>query len=151
MQTKFSDGSIGVCGILPRDAEFKIAGQKNTKICNFSVKIGERDTGGEKPEAIWCNCTCFGQLAEDVKHLKKLDVVFAVGRLERKEYTDKTDGTTKTRTSLICEGIFRGMLPLADGSCRFFAASRTSAPAANPRCGGPLLGRRRSPVLGGDA
>ena len=129
MQTKFSDGSIGVCGILPRDAEFKIAGQKNTKICNFSVKIGERDTGGEKPEAIWCNCTCFGQLAEDVKHLKKLDVVFAVGRLERKEYTDKTDGTTKTRTSLICEGIFRGMLPLA---------LLRSKPHLRPSCKSPM-------------
>ena len=125
MQTKFSDGSVGVCGILPRAAEFKIGGQKNTKICNFSVKIGERDTGGEKPEAIWCNCTCFGQLAEDVKHLKKLDVVFAVGRLERKEYTDKTDGTTKTRTSLICEGIFRGMLPLAAAPA---ASSQQAAP-----------------------
>ena len=87
MQTKFSDGSIGVCGILPRDAEFKIA--------------------------------------EDVKHLKKLDVVFAVGRLERKEYTDKTDGTTKTRTSLICEGIFRGMLPLAAAPA---ASSQQAAP-----------------------
>lgn len=125
MQTKFSDGSVGVCGILPRDAEFKMAGQKNAKICNFSVKIGERDTGGEKPEAIWCNCTCFGQLAEDVKHLKKLDVVFAVGRLERKEYTDKNDGTTKTRTSLICEGVFRGMLPL------------TAAPAASSQQAAP--------------
>ena len=110
MQTKFSDGTFGVCGILPRDAEFKTVGSKNTSLCTFSVKIGERNTGGEKPEAAWCSCVCWGQLAEDVKSLRKMDTVFAVGRIEKRDYEAK-DGTTKQKTELICEAVFRGMLP----------------------------------------
>lgn len=112
MQTKFSDGSIGICGVLPRDAEFKQVGKNNTDLCRFSVKVGERSTGGDKPEAVWCSCVCWGQLARDVQGLKKLDTVFAVGKIQKEEYTAK-DGSQKEQTTLVCEAVFRGMLPMA--------------------------------------
>ena len=42
MQTKLSDGSVMVCGVLPKDAEYKTVGQNNSSLTKFSVKVGER-------------------------------------------------------------------------------------------------------------
>ena len=42
MQTKLSDGSVMICGILAKDAEYKQVGDKNSSLTKFSIKVGER-------------------------------------------------------------------------------------------------------------
>lgn len=101
MQTKFKDGSVMIAGFLARDAEFRQVGDKNTNVASFSVKVGERDTGGDKPEAIWVNCQCWHDLAKFASTLKKFDRVLAVGKLKRETYTQ--NGEEKESVRMECE------------------------------------------------
>ncbi len=98
MQGKLQDGSIIICGALPKDAEYKTVGDKNSSLTKFGVKVGERPVEGQdKPEAIWVNCDCWHEVAKSTKNLKKLDVVFCIGKLDVKEHEGKTYRT------LVCE------------------------------------------------
>ena len=96
MQTKLSDGSVMISGFLPKDAEYKRVGEKNSSLTTFSVKVGERDG-----EAIWVNCQCWHSVARACMSLKKFDVVLCVGHI--KKYTKK-DGTQGV--NLECDGVF---------------------------------------------
>lgn len=109
MQTRLGDGSIAVAGILAADAEYKTVGQKGSSLTKFSVKVGESGEGDDK-KARWCNCTCWHQLARDTTHLRKGDSVFAIGKLETREY--EKNGETKTSVELICEFVSAGMKSL---------------------------------------
>lgn len=101
MQTMFKDGSIIICGVLGKDAEYKTVGDKNYSLTKFGVKVGERKVEGQdKPDAIWVNCDCWHEVARAAKNLKKLDVVFCIGKIETNEHEDKTYKT------LVCEAVF---------------------------------------------
>ena len=39
MQGKLQDGSIIICGVLGKDAEYKTVGDKNSSLTKFSVKV----------------------------------------------------------------------------------------------------------------
>ena len=98
MQGKLQDGSIIICGPLPKDAEYKTVGDKNSSLTKFGVKVGERKVDGkDKPEAIWVNCDCWHEVAKASKNLKKFDVVLCVGKIKETE----KDG--KTYKTLVCE------------------------------------------------
>ncbi len=90
MQTRLPDGSVMVCGVLPKDAEYRTVGQNNSSLTKFSVKCGERKVEGqEKPQAIWCNCTCWHSVARAAQNLKKGDCVFCIGKIESHEHEGK--------------------------------------------------------------
>ena len=98
MQTKLPDGSAMVCGVLPKDAEYRTVGQNNSSLTKFSVKCGEKKVENEeKPKAIWCNCTCWHAVARASKTLKKGDCVLCVGKIE----THNHEG--KEYKELVCE------------------------------------------------
>ncbi|MDE6020003.1 MAG: single-stranded DNA-binding protein [Ruminococcus sp.] len=106
MQTKLSDGSVMVCGTLPRDAEYKTVGQNGSSLTKFSVKVGEKPnpdaTDNAKPIAVWCNCVCWHSVARAAKNLKKSDAVLCIGKVETRKYTGR-DGEEHTAKELICE------------------------------------------------
>ena len=90
MQTKLPDGSVMVCGVLPKDAEYRTVGQNSSSLTKFSVKCGEKSIEGEEnPRAIWCNCTCWHSVARVAKDLKKGDCTFCIGKIESHEYEGK--------------------------------------------------------------
>ena len=111
MQTRLKDGSVLISGYVPADAEIRHVGQdKQYLMVTFSVKVGERDTGGERPDAIWCDCKAWRELGKRCSIIKKGDTVFCIGRLEQ-----STGQDGKVYTSLNCEFVSRGMPPL-DGA-----------------------------------
>lgn len=97
MQTKLSDGSVMICGILAKDAEYKQVGDKNSSLTKFSIKVGERPPvqQEEKPQAIWVNVQCWHSVARAAQSLKKLDTALVIGKIENRLYTAK-DGSQKT-------------------------------------------------------
>lgn len=100
MQIKLGE-SVMVCGIAPKDAEMKIVGEKNSSVCNFGLKVGERKVDGQdKPEAIWCNCTAWHSAARTAQAIKKGDTVLVIGKI--KQATGK-DG--KEYNNLECDFI----------------------------------------------
>lgn len=128
MQTKLSDGSVMVCGVLPKDAEYKTVGQNNSSLTKFSVKVGERinpdASENAKPIAVWCNCTCWHAVARVAKDLKKGDAVLCIGRVETRNYTGN-DGIEHTSKELVCEFV----LPMASATSA--AAVQPAQPANN--------------------
>lgn len=105
MQTKLPDGSVMISGYVPRDAEYRRVGDKDSSLTHFSVKIGEKPSANvdERGEAIWLRCTCWHAAARAAADIRKGDFVFAVGRTKTSEYTDKSTGEVKTSTELVCE------------------------------------------------
>lgn len=91
MQTMFKDGSVMICGFVARDAEHRSDKAPYT----FSVKVGERDTGGDKPDAIWVSCKSWHAYAGQIR---KGDTVFAVGKIDT-----YTNNEGKTYKNLDCE------------------------------------------------
>lgn len=89
MQTMLKDGSVLVCGFVPKDAETKQVGEKQSTLTTFGIKVGERQNGGEK-EAVWANCQAWHDLGRYAAQIRKGDVVFAVGKLDVREYEGKT-------------------------------------------------------------
>lgn len=116
MQTKFSDGSVMVCGFVPSDAELRRVGEKNTARTRFGVKVGERPDG----TAVWANCQCWGNMALYAAQIKKGDSVLAIGTLST--YTSEKNG--QTYTNLDCEYV--SIQPKAPAPAA--APAQTSAP-----------------------
>lgn len=107
MRAKLPDGSVIISGFLAKDAEYKQVGGNNSSLTKFAVKVGERQSKvqGERGEAVWVNCQCWHSVARATKALKKFDVVFCVGKVEKKPYTSK-DGKEKVDVHLVCEAVF---------------------------------------------
>lgn len=104
MQAKIGN-SVIVVGSLPRDAEYKTVGDKDTPLCKFGLKVDERQDAEGQRQAVWCNCTCWRDVADATANLQKGDVVLAVGKLQSRTYTGR-DGDEKTSTELVCEAVF---------------------------------------------
>lgn len=107
MKARLPDGSVIISGFLAKDAEYKQVGGNNSSLTKFSVKVGERQpkVQGERGEAVWVSCQCWHSVARATKALKKFDVVFCVGKVEKKPYTSK-DGEEKVDVHLVCEAVF---------------------------------------------
>lgn len=107
MQAKLPDGSVIISGFFAKDAEYKQVGGNNSSLTKFAVKVGERQpkVQGERGEAVWVNCQCWHSVARATKALKKFDVVFCVGKVEKKPYTGK-DGKEKVDVHLVCKAVF---------------------------------------------
>ena len=107
MQARLPDGSVIISGSLAKDAEYKQVGGNNSSLTKFAVKVGERQpkVQGERGEAVWVSCQCWHSVARATKALKKFDVVFCVGKVEKKPYTSK-DGKEKVDVHLVCEAVF---------------------------------------------
>jgi single-stranded DNA-binding protein len=86
MQTKFSDGSVGVAGKVTKDAEFKTVGDKQSHITTFSIIAGKR----KDTTTIFVNCKAWHGLADYARQIKKGDHVFVIGQIESREYNGKT-------------------------------------------------------------
>lgn len=87
MYLKTKSGITIASGRLPRDAEYKLAGAKNTPLCKFGVAAHEtRDEAGEKHTA-WCNCVAWRDLAEAASRLRKGDTVLVAGMTTSRSYT----------------------------------------------------------------
>lgn len=123
MQTKLCDGSVMVCGTLPRDAEYRTVGDKSSSLTTFGVKVGERPSPDvdKRADAIWCNCKCWHDVARAAMHLKKGDAVLCVGKVEVCDYTDKNGNSAKAK-NLVCEFV----IPMASAAAAVQAQASAS-------------------------
>lgn len=105
MQTKLPDGSVMVSGYVPRDAEYRRVGDKDSSLAALLRQVGEKPSANvdERGEAVWCRCTCWHAAARAAADIRKGDFVFAIGRAKTGKYTDKNTGEVKTNTELVCE------------------------------------------------
>lgn len=88
--TKLMDGSFMVCGYVPKDAELKTVGEKNSSKTSFSVKASEITKPDGTKEAKWTNCVAWHATARICSEFKKGDFVLAIGKMEEREYQGKT-------------------------------------------------------------
>lgn len=89
MQTMFKDGTVMVCGKLPKDAELRTVGEKNSSLLSFGLAVGERDEGGTKT-TVWANVQAWHERARKYAGLKKGDTVMVIGKLDVREHEGKT-------------------------------------------------------------
>ncbi len=89
-------------GKLPRNAEFKTVGAKQSSLCKFSIKVADTDDGNGQKEAKWLNCVCWHKLARYAANLEKGDTVFVCGLLKDASYTNKAGELIK-KSELECE------------------------------------------------
>ena len=85
MQVKVGD-SVLVAGNAVRDAEYKLVGEKNSPMCLFSLAVGKR----EDTTIIFVNCKAWRNNADYAAGIRKGDSVMAIGKIEEREYNDKT-------------------------------------------------------------
>jgi single-stranded DNA-binding protein len=85
MQAKIGD-SIMIIGNASKDAEFKHVGEKNTPNAKWGVCIGKDQDG----KAIFVNCEAWTRLAYVASEIKKGDPVMVVGKINSREYNEKT-------------------------------------------------------------
>lgn len=99
-----SKGHCIACGSLPRDAECRQVGSKQSSLTTFGIKVDEVSVDGqEKPQPKWLDCKCWHKLARFAAMLEKGDTVFVVGKLVRESWTDKSTGELREKTVLECE------------------------------------------------
>jgi single-stranded DNA-binding protein len=99
MLVKLGDSVIAV-GTVSKDAEFKNVGDKQTAKCSFSLAAGKRKVDGEDNlQTIWVTCVCWRNVADTAREIIKGDVVFAIGKVESREYNGKE------YNDLVCEFI----------------------------------------------
>lgn len=93
---------IGNCG---KDPEIRYL-QSGDALASFSLatsrKWKDKQTGEQREETEWHNCSCFGKLAEVIgKYVKKGSKIYVEGRLKTESY-DK-DGQKHYSTKIIVE------------------------------------------------
>ena len=72
----YQKGNTIVSGRLARDAEFRVAGAKQSHFTSLSIPAAERDG-----ETIWVNISCAFDLADMTRNLKKGDRVLVAGTM----------------------------------------------------------------------
>lgn len=86
MYLKTKSGITIASGRLPKDAEYKLVGDKNTPLCKFGIAANEtRDETGEK-HTTWCNCVAWRDVAEAASRLRKGDTVLVTGMTASRTY-----------------------------------------------------------------
>lgn len=99
---KFQSGEFLVVGPLPKDAEYKTVGEKQSSLTKFSVKASEKTDASGQKIASWTNCTAWHAAARACKDLKKGDVVLVIGKIEKNSYNDK-NGELKESKELVVD------------------------------------------------
>ena len=87
---KLQSGEFMVIGFVPKDAEMKQVGEKQSSKTTFSVKASEKTKPDGTKEAQWTNCVAWHDLARACAGFKKGDFVMAVGKIESREWEGKT-------------------------------------------------------------
>lgn len=98
---KFPSGEFIVVGPIPKDAEYKTVGDKQSSLTKFSVKASERTDASGQKTASWTNCTAWHAAARACKDFKKGDVVLVIGKIEEREYV--SNGETKKSKELVVD------------------------------------------------
>lgn len=101
-----SKGHCIACGTLPRDAQYRQVGSKQSSLTTFGIKVDEVSVEGhDKPQAKWLDCKCWHKVAKFASMLEKGDTVMVIGMLMRENWTDKSTGELKEKTVLDCQMI----------------------------------------------
>ena len=98
---KFSSGEFMVVVPIPKDAEYKTVGDRQSSLTKFSVKASERTDASGQKTASWTNCTAWHAAARACKDFKKGDVVLVTGKIEEREYV--SNGETKKSKELVVD------------------------------------------------
>lgn len=87
--TKLMDGSFLVCGVVPKDAELKKVGEKQSSKTTFSVKASEITKPDGSKQVNWTSCVAWHGNARICEQFKKNDYVLCIGKIEEREYNGK--------------------------------------------------------------
>lgn len=102
----YQSGNTIATGRLSRDADFRIAGAKQSHFCSFSIPAAENEDG----TTTWVNVDAAFDMADAAKDLKKGDHVLVCGKMVTRTYT--AGGEEKRRTELKADFL----LPMKQGS-----------------------------------
>ncbi len=91
----YQKGNMVATGRLSKDAEFRVAGQRQSHFCSFSIPAMENANG----ETTWINVDAAFECADSARNLKKGDHVLVCGKMESREYVGR-DGVRKTVQAL---------------------------------------------------
>lgn len=78
---------IMACGQAGQDGEYKHIGEKQTPVAKFSLACGTKPNSSETR---WVECQAWQRNAAYAGSVQKGDTVFAIGRIESREYNGKT-------------------------------------------------------------
>ena len=85
MQVSLGGGNYMIQGTATKDAEFRLAGARNTPLCFFSLAVGKNGDGSTK----YASCKALGRTAKLAALIRKGTGVLAVGRIETNEKDGK--------------------------------------------------------------
>lgn len=97
-QNIWSDGTIEVVGTVTKEPEAKLVGEKETLIVNFNLAISR----WKEENQSYCSCSAFGKVANAILDMKKGDIVHAIGKYEKRSYTDR-NGLDQVKKNLACD------------------------------------------------
>ena len=95
-----------ITGNLTRDPELRTTSNGST-VCGFTVAVNRtyRDASGEQKEDVsFIDCSAWGKLGEMInQYAKKGSGVLVSGRLDQRNWEDKTDGKKRSRVEIVVE------------------------------------------------
>lgn len=120
---------VTLIGNLGADPEVRYTGSGQT-VANFSIATTEKWQGGEKTE--WHRVVVFGKQAETCKeYLSKGRQVYIEGRLQTRQWDDKTGNKRYTTEVITQRVLFLGSAPAGARQ------ARTDTPAESAPTGTP--------------
>ena len=119
--------SVVLSGFVPKDAECKTVGQRNTPLTKFSVKYGEKVVEGGEKEARWMNIVVWGDLANSASSICKGDMVLVAGEYGEHPYTDR-DGNEKVAVNVTADFL---TIHHKSGTSTVASARPAAAPSPN--------------------
>lgn len=92
---------VTLIGRLTKDVEFKVVGDKQTELAQFTVAT-DTHTGKDRKETYFANCKAWGKTAEIAdRFLRKGHLTAVEGRITEESW-DK-DGEKKTKTVIVVD------------------------------------------------
>lgn len=86
MKIETKSGAIIIAGYVARDAEYKLAGSKNTPMTRFGVAVAKGADGRSE----FVNCVAWREWADATQGIKAGCYVMAAGTVAEREYNGKT-------------------------------------------------------------
>jgi len=127
-----SVNKVILVGRLGRDPETRYT-PSGQGVCNFSLATDEtfKDRSGERQKRTeWHKVVLWGKLAEIAQqYLKKGMLVYIEGRIQTRQWDDKTTGQKRTATDIV-GNVMRMLTSRAESGGMAAAASAASATAA---------------------
>lgn len=105
----YQHGNMIATGRLAKDAEFRVAGARQSHFTNLSIPAAEKDG-----ETIWVNVTCAFEVADAARTLKKGDRVLVAGVMKTRTYTNR-EGEERQVSELNADVVFPMAAPLDVG------------------------------------